>query len=114
MLVLLQVAEAFKDFATEASGQTADLRVMKKRLDQFKHEVKVTEDRLSDARRMVISLATEIEMIQVEAGHIKKRLASTPDSPDLASADRILALAGKVAVAATKMATGLKAPPKQT
>lgn len=93
---LLKIGEAYRDMIQTNQGATADARVMKKRLDQSRADVRSLEERLTEMQKSILALATEVEMLGVEAGHIVRRNASHPDSADHGSATRILASAHRI------------------
>jgi len=93
---LLKIGEAYRDMIQTNQGATADARVIKKRYDQAKADVRLLEDKMAEVQRSILSLATEVEMLGVEAGHIIRRNAGQPDSPDHGSAARILASAHRI------------------
>lgn len=93
---LLKIGEAYRDLLSANHGASADARVVKKRLDQAKSENRALEEKLATMHKSVLSLATEVEMLGVEAGQILKRNAAHPTSPDHGSATRILTSAHRI------------------
>lgn len=104
---LLKIAEDFRHLLDHTSGQSADIRVMRKRFEAQRNEIRQQEERVEEVKRMVLMLATEVEVIQNEAGQIIKR-ASTPNDPIASHATRIKTSAQKVVEVVMSLVKSLK------
>lgn len=93
---LIQVAETFRELIDAKGGQSGDVRVARAKLSEAKQVSKRQEDDLSEMRKMILSLATEIEMVNVDAGQIIKRKANIKEHPDAEAAHRIQAAAKRI------------------
>lgn len=92
---LLQVCANFDELLEHSSGQSADTRMLKKKLDQAKADARASENKIGDVKKTILSLVEEIKSIGAESGHILKRHA-TPNDPDAASATKITAATRKM------------------
>lgn len=93
---LLKISESYRDMIQTNQGASADARVMKKRYDQAKADNHALEERLALIQKSILALATEVEMLGVEAGNILRRNAHAPAGADHGSATRILASAHRI------------------
>ncbi len=105
---LIRIAEAYRDLFSATAGLSADARLMKKRFDQSRSEKQTLEEQLAEMKKQILALATEVEMLGVEAGQIIKRNAHNPSSPDHGSAERIMSSALRV----VDVVMGILRPPK--
>lgn len=94
---LLQVGDNFAQLMEQSMGQSADVRVVRKKLDFAKAEYRELEEKLTDFKKKLIALATEIEIINVEAGQILKRQGSASGtSTESAAIERIKSAAQRI------------------
>jgi hypothetical protein len=105
---LIQIVEAYRDLMVASTGVTADARVMKKRFEQSRSENNQLEEQLAAMKKQILALATEVEMLGVEAGQIMKRNADNASSPDHKAAERIMSSALRV----VDVVMGILRPPK--
>ncbi len=104
-------AENFRDFSEQASGLGADVRVMKRRLEAMRGNNKAAAAKMQDLRKTILSIAMELEVINIEATKIAKRY--TPEVPDGACAARIQEAAKKVVAVVSQLASNLPAFPDE-
>lgn len=100
---LLKISESYRDLYSTTTGATSDMRVLRRRAEQMRFENTKLEERLAEFKKQVLKLATEVEMLGVEAGQIMKRNEKSPNSPDRGSAERIMACALRVVDVVTKI-----------
>ena len=93
---LFQICDSFEDLVAQSSGQSADSRMMKKKLDQAKADKKAVEMRVDALKKQVLTLIPEIKNIAGEAAGIAKRHGD-PTDPDAGSAGKIKAATQKMA-----------------
>ncbi len=86
---LLKVSDSFHQLMQQSTGQSADTRVLKKKLDQSKAETRAVQAKLDGSKAMVVALTDEIKKVSSEAVQIAKRHEATPDDPDAQGAGRI-------------------------
>lgn len=79
------------------SGQSADGRVLKKKLEAAKSEIRSMEAKVEGAKKLIMALVEEIRILTVESANISKRHTADPNDPDSLSAARIKASLQKVA-----------------
>jgi hypothetical protein len=93
---LIKVADSFNSLISTATGATADARIIKKRLEQARFDNRILIQKWDESRKSVLAMATELEMLRVEADGIIKRNSANPSSPELGSANRIKASALRI------------------
>lgn len=93
---LLQVADSFSTLMQENVGQSADVRVWRKKHDQVKAEARDLSAKMDAAKKAVQALVEEIKQVSAEAAIIAKRHDQSPQDPDLQSAARIRLAAQKM------------------
>lgn len=86
---LLQIANNAEDLISHSSGQSADTRVLKKKLDQSKTETRAAEAKIESAKKLILSLVDEIKAIHIETAGILKRHAADMTDAGAVSATRI-------------------------
>ncbi|MES3038109.1 MAG: hypothetical protein V4736_09405 [Bdellovibrionota bacterium] len=85
----LQVCDNFDTLSQQSSGQNADARLLKKRLDQSKTEMKALENKIDSIKKSVVSMIEDIKIASAEANAIIKRHPAEGDDPDFQSASKI-------------------------
>jgi hypothetical protein len=93
---LMKVCGNLQGLIHQSSGQSADARMLKKKVDQTKGELRMSEDRVDSAKKLIFSLIEEVKVIANEAGVIIKRNEGAGDTSDLSSAVRIRTAAQKM------------------
>lgn len=101
---LLQVASNLVDLNDASAGQSADARVVKKRMEQQRAEMKAVEAKFLAAKNAAIQLATQIEMIALETKNIRSRTVMAND-PNAASAAKIDAAVQALAKVITEISS---------
>ena len=93
---LLQLVTQYENALQNVSGQSADVRVLRKKLEQAQGSVRAAEAGMEKAKKMVLGLAEEVKLINSEAGQIAKRHESEPTHPDATSATKIRQAAQRI------------------
>lgn len=90
---LLQVSDSFSTLMVQNVGQSSDVRVLKKKFDQAKGEIRDLTTKLEAFKKAVLPIVDAIKVVSAESGEIAKRHATLAQDPDLQSAARIRAAA---------------------
>lgn len=90
---LLQVSDSFSTLMVQNVGQSSDVRVLKKKFDQAKGEIRNLTTKLEAFKKAVLPIVDAIKVVSAESGEIAKRHATSTQDPDLQSAARIRAAA---------------------
>lgn len=77
---LLTIIETYERQALESTGQSADVRLARKKLEQSKAETRAAEAKAESAKQLILSLIEDIKTINNETLSILKR--HTPESAD--------------------------------
>jgi archaellum component FlaC len=93
---LLQISDSFSTLMQQNVGQSADVRVWRKKYDQAKAEAKDISTKLEGIKKAVQGLVEEVKVVSAEAVTIAKRFEQAPQDPNLQSAARIRAAAQKM------------------
>jgi molecular chaperone GrpE (heat shock protein) len=93
---LLQVCDNFQNLLGSSSGQSADARVIKRKYEQSKQELKAAEAKVEAAKSVILSIVEEIKSINGEATTIAKRHENEPGSPDTTSVSNIKRMTSKI------------------
>lgn len=93
---LLQLVVSFEAVIQNANGQSADVRVLRKKLDQAQAAVRTAEAGMEKAKKIVMSIVEEIKVISSESGQILRRHEADPADVDTVSATKIRAAAQKI------------------
>ena len=109
---LLQITQNFQDLNQGATSQSADVRVLKKRFDQAKAEIRASEARLVSAKQLMLAAASDAEVIVVETLNIVKRHQTPDTDPDFISGNKIKTAARKIIEAIVKINAMPSAPPE--
>jgi hypothetical protein len=99
ILDLLQICQNFENLLSSNVGANADARLLKKRLDQAKHEHKITMDELSQVETLLLSLVGEVKLIGGEVNNLIKALPADEANPLQISAHKIRSANIKIAEA---------------
>jgi hypothetical protein len=83
--------------------QTADTRVLRKKLDQSRAEAKVLEQKSAEIRSTILSFTEDIKTIAAEANQIIKR---SPGSADATSASKILSSTQSMVQSIVELSSG--------
>lgn len=88
---LLQICDNFSDLMAQSSGMSADARVLKKKHDQLKIDMRTVETRLEAAKKLFLSIIEEIKGINAEVVALAKKHEGNPGAAELLCASRIKA-----------------------
>ena len=94
---LLQIGQNYEAIKHQSQGASADSRVLKKKLDQAKSDLKVYETNLASAKNLVMKLVDEIKIVSSEAAVIFRSHGADPKSTSYISAGKLKAAAQKMA-----------------
>ncbi len=86
---LLQVSDSFSTLMVQNVGQSSDVRVLKKKFDQSKGEIRDLTAKVDAFKKAVLPLVDAIKVVSAESGEIAKRHSTSTQDPDLQSAARI-------------------------
>lgn len=93
---LMKIAENLEQMLYSQAGQNADQRVLKKRYDQVKHELREQEKKIEPIKAAVGELVELTKAVATEANLLLKRHRDAPESPDFIAATRLKAMSGKI------------------
>ncbi len=93
---LLQISDSFYSLLDQSAGQSADARVLKKKLDLAKTEMREVANKLEATKKTMMALVEEIKTVNTEVAQIVKRHEATPQDLDIQSALRIKAVVQKM------------------
>jgi hypothetical protein len=85
---LMQIATDLVELNDVSAGQSADARVIKRKMELQRAESRAVETKAANAKNAVIQLATQIEVIGIESKKIRSRTVLA-DDPNAASVNRI-------------------------
>ena len=88
---LLLIGNNYETTMQQAAGQSADARMLKKKLDQSKSGSKDIELKLASAKALVFKIVDEIKIVNSETATILKSLAADPQNPIHQGATKIKA-----------------------
>lgn len=103
---LLHACSNFEESASNSAGASSDIRVLRKKMDQTRAELKAMESKFEGAKAIVLSLTPELKNISAETGAILKRFEATPTDANHVSAMKIKAATQKMAEAIIKSSQG--------
>ncbi len=87
---LLQIAESLEGMMAANSGQSSDVRVLRKKLDASKGEIRAAETKAENLKGQIVGLATELKAISTETGVLLKADPAHPQGLKLkASAQKM-------------------------
>jgi hypothetical protein len=109
---LLQICQNFQDLTGSATSQSADVRVLKKKFDQSKSDLRAIDAKLTAAKQLMLSVASEVEIVIKETISILKRHQTPATDPDFISGNKIRAASKKVIEAILKVTAMPGAPPE--
>jgi hypothetical protein len=101
---LIEIATGLIELSDVSAGQSADARVIKRKMEQQRAEARVTETKVAAAKNAVIQLATQIEVIAIEAKKIRSRTVLA-DDPNAASVTKIDSSVATIAKTITEIAS---------
>lgn len=93
---LIDLGEKLECLIEQSSGQSADVRMLRKKLDLGKQETKAAESRVESLQKEMALLVAEVKSIAVEVAAISKRHPEATD-PDALSASKVKAANQKIA-----------------
>jgi hypothetical protein len=109
---LLQICQNFQDVVGSNTSQSADVRVLKKKFDQAKSDVRAIDAKLTEAKQLMLSVASEAEVVIKETISILKRHQTPDTDPDFISGNKIRTASKKVIEAILKVTAMPGAPPE--
>lgn len=93
---LVQIAVNVDSVLQSQFGQTADARLLKKRYDQAKLDLKAQEQKVEALKAAFSEIVEATKAIAADANVLVKRHKDAPDDPDHAVALRLKALATRI------------------
>ncbi len=103
---LIKIGENFENVLQQSSGQSADSRVLKKKLDQAKQDMRGNETKLETVKTSIMAIIEELKIVGQESNALLKRFEA--NSPDAIQVTRIKTSTQKMAetvVQLTKLLT---------
>lgn len=88
---LLQIAESFEAMVVQNSGQSSDVRVLRKKLDASKGEIRAAEAKSEAYKAYIVSLTSELKAISAETGILLKSDPAHPQGMKLKAATQKMA-----------------------
>ncbi len=94
---LIQVSQNIDQFMQLSSGQSADARVLKKKLEQAKADIKAAEAKQEALKQLLTTLIDEIKVISAESQALAKLVGADAAAPGAQAVQKIRASVQKMA-----------------
>ncbi len=92
---LIQIGENLETVLQQSTGQSADSRVLKKKLDQAKQDMRGNEGKLETVKKSVMAIVEELKIVGQESNGLLKKFEA--GSPEAGQVSRIKASTQKMA-----------------